>query len=75
MPTSAGLTCLAALLQEQQDAQSDTSRQMNAFEVCNICLLGLCMLATPWYPDSDSEALEDCSCHQLWPHAMHRLHF
>ncbi len=34
MPASAGLTCLAALLQEQQDAQSETSRQMNAFEVC-----------------------------------------
>jgi len=69
-----GLTCLAALLQEQQDAQSETSRQMNAFEVHRICLLGFCMLATPWSPDSDPDALEHCS-HQLWPYHLHKLRF
>ncbi len=75
MPTSAGLTCAAAFLQEQQDAQNETSRQMNAFEVCCICLLGLCMLAIPWCPDCDSDVLEHCSYHHLWPHTMHKLLF
>lgn len=46
MPTSTVLTYSAALLQEQQDAQSETSRQMNAFEVCCICPAGCACLPT-----------------------------
>ena len=75
MPANAGLTCLAALLQEQQDAQNETGRQMNAFEVCCICLLGLCMPAIPCCPDCDSDLLEYCTYHQLRPRTMHKLHF